>query len=344
MIELDAVHAALRRDARFAGVARAQLRPLASRGVGHDHVRVDGAAVEGRPIVLRVPRLSQWHMPAADALAYQAAGFSRLSASEHAPRWFGSLAPSAELPRGALIVECIDGAKPRLPADMRRIAECLARIHLLPLPPAEQRAPLFSHDDAVQGSLRAIDEQLGYLPQLNPGAEAERLLRRAQDWARGLATGDLPPPVLALCGTDTHPGNYLIDARGRAIFVDGEKALYGNPAADIAHASNAPSTLWDADIGTVLDAVSVRAFFDAYFACVGAALAARIRPWLPIMRRLIALRTISWGVRWRVLSGRGDGAMAEWSAEALPADLRRHMERVTAAWLEPASLHLCLSE
>ncbi|MGE0735092.1 MAG: aminoglycoside phosphotransferase family protein [Alphaproteobacteria bacterium] len=343
MIDLDAVRTALRRDTRFAGIARAQLRPLASHGVGHDHVRVDGAAIEGRPIVLRVPRLSQWRLPAAEALEYQAAGFARLSASGHAPRCFGTLPPSDELPRGALIVEFIDGAKPTLPRDMRRIAECLARIHLLPVPLAAQRAPLLSHDDAVEGTLRAIDEQMSYLPQLDLAPESRLLLRRAQEWARRLTPDGLPPPVTTLCGTDTHPGNYLIDARGRAVFVDGEKALFGNPAADIAHASNPPSTLWDADIGTVLEADAVRAFFDAYFDCVGAALAARVRPWLPIMRRLIALRTVTWGVRWRVLSGRGDGGMAEWSAERLPAGLRGHMERITQAWLEPKSLQMSLS-
>jgi hypothetical protein len=92
----------------------------------------------------------------------------------------------------------------------------------------------------------------------------------------------------------------------------------------------------------VLQPKSVDAFFRAYFEVVGAEFESRVRAWLPTMRRLIALRTISWGIRWRVLSGRGDGAMAEWSADSLTQDVRDHMTRVTGLWLEPKSLQMSL--
>ena len=41
----------------------------------------------------------------------------------------------------------------------------------------------------------------------------------------------------------------MIEAAGRAVFVDLEKALYGSPAVDLAHASIYTSTMWDPEIG-----------------------------------------------------------------------------------------------
>ena len=92
-----------------------------------------------------------------------------------------------------------------------------------------------------------IEPQARYFDRarLSEGAAAQ--IRDELAWARAYARdsrGTAQP--ITLCATDTHPGNFLIehaaDAPPHAVFVDLEKALYGSPAIDVAHAITGPGT------------------------------------------------------------------------------------------------------
>jgi len=310
---------------------------LTTKGISHDHWRIGDSG-----LVLRVPRMSQWGMTADDQLAYEAAAFARASASGYCPRLYGIVPASDEAPRGALIVTLIDGRPPRLPDDLAAIAEAFVAIHGLPLPPARQRPPLHSHATPVAATLRVIDEQAAHLPAAQLSPDARAMIDDELAWARAFAAAGEPDFALCLVGTDTHPGNFLIDRAGKAWFVDLEKALYGAAPIDLAHASLAVATGWDPDCAARLTPADVAAFYRDYLGRVGAARAAALAPWLLPLRRLTWLRTMTWFARWQAAWQGGDHPASR--DAAMRAHIARHIaasftaEAIAAAradWQQP---------
>ena len=348
MPDLDAIHTALARQPGCTGVHQDDLEPLSVTGIAHDHIRVRGLILDGYPALLRIPRLSQWGLEAKANLAYQRTCFERAGPSNDTPRLLGVLPVSPHLPMGALVVEDIAGRKPRLNSDMPAIADCLARIHGLPVP--AKRAPLLVHDNPVAGTLTLIETQAVFLEVCGAHASARAAIAEELAWARDFA-GSPPPGAhpISLVSTDAHPGNFLIDALkpDRAVLVDLEKMLYGSPAIDLAHASLPTSTMWDPDIAGILSAEDIAGFIDSYFRAVGAGPAEALRPWILPMRRLTWLRTMTWCARWLVLSRRGE----DWSVGRLDPAFADHLKRTIsgyfaperiaasrAEWLEPGGL------
>lgn len=184
------------------------------------------------------------------------------------------------------------------------------------------------HADAVFGTLRFIETQAVCLPEAGLAVEAARQIDDELDWARRFAAeshGRNQP--ITLVGTDTHPGNFLVEPSGRAVFVDLEKSLYGSPAIDLAHASVYTSTMWDPEIAAVLDPATVEAFYARYLARVPTPLAEALRPWLAPLRRLTWLRTTTWCAKWRVEAAKAPATTGStrwhsaWSAERHDAGL-----------------------
>ena len=339
---LDTLHAALIRRPGFEDIGRDALRPLPRRGIAHDHFEIRGTGA-----LLRVPRFSQFGLPARQNLEYQMAGFLRAAAGDHAPRPHGACPPSDALPMGAAIVDFIEGTLPRLPRDLPAIAECLASIHRLPTPGLEYRPPLAHHADPVAGTLRVIEEQAKFLAAATGDADALAMIGEEIEWARGFAaeSRDRVQPV-TLVATDTHPGNYVIRPDGRAFIVDLEKALYGSPAIDLAHATLYTSTTWDIEIGTEIAVADIADFYRYYRGSVTPALARDLLPWLMPMRRLTWLRTTTWAAKWRV-EARGRPAPADERDAVLAAHVEARtgdylsaatVERVRAEWLRPGGL------
>jgi hypothetical protein len=126
-----------------------------------------------------------------------------------------------------------------------------------------------------------------------------------------------------LVGTDTHPGNFIVRAEGRAVLVDLEKALYGSPAIDLAHATLPTSTLWDIDVDARLGAADVARFHAAYEAAGGVALAPAL---IALARRLTALRSLLWFARW---------AAGELAAPGVDPAVAEHMRGRVALFLSP---------
>lgn len=309
-MDLPALLATLTRLPAFAGLTVADLEPLPLKGVAHDHVRL-----KGRGVVVRIPRWSQVGLGPAANLAYQAAAFARAAASGHTPELVAVLEPGPVLPMGALLVGEIVGRPPRLPADMPAIARALAALHRLPLPPSDDRPPLASPADPVAATLALVERQAAYFETADLAPAARARLAEELDAARR-DRPDRPLPV-TLVGTDVHPGNFLIDARGKAWFTDLEKAQYGHPGIDLAHASLYTSTMWDPAVAAALAPADVAAFHAAWEAAVPADLAAAVRPWLRPLRRLTWLRSLSWMARWKVEGER--------LSPGMPADLCAHL-------------------
>jgi len=326
---------ALRQSGAGAAFAGQALSLLTTKGISHDHWRISDSGW-----VLRVPRMSQWGLDAQSQLTYEATAFERAGASAHTPRLHTTLPPCEELPRGALIVSLIDGRPPRLPEDLPAIAAAFAAIHQLPLP-QNQRLPLQNHDAPIAATLRVIEDQADYLVDAELSDEARAMVADELTWARRFATTGEPAFALCLVGTDTHPGNFLIDGAGKAWFVDLEKALYGAAPIDLAHASLAVSTGWDPECAARLANHEVAAFYRTYLARIDAARAAELKPWLLPLRRLTWLRTMTWFARWQAAWRGGDHPASR--DAAMSAHIERHIaasfdvEAIASAradWLE----------
>ncbi len=346
-LDLAALAAALRRLPGFEAVEPDTLEPLAVKGLAHDHV-----GLAGRDVLLRVPRQSQFALSARDNLAYQAACFERVAESGHGPHLHGVIAPLPEVPMGALAVERIRGRPPNLPADLPALAEAMARVHARPLPPPAERPPLADHRDPVAGALEEIEAQAAFIPDAGLERDAQTEIADELAWARRFAAevraGSAAQPI-TLVLTDTHPGNFLIEDGGRAVIVDLEKALYGSPGTDLAHATVYSSTTWDLDTYAELDLDEVADFYRRYLGALecaaGVDLARGLRPWLVPMRRLLFLRAITWCAKWSVLHRREGRAVKDraestedWSAENSDPALIAHVAGRVADYLSPATL------
>ncbi len=339
--DLEALAAAVAALPGYAEITRADLSPMAVKGLAHDHL-----AIRGREQILRVPKQSQFALSAADNLAYQAACFARVAASGHSPRLYGVIDPAPRVPMGALVVAHIHGRPPRLPNDLPALAEAMAAIHSLPLPTTAARPPLADHTDPVGGAMAEIGAQARLLDEaaLDPAARAEidDELAWARDFQRQASARSQP---VSLVLTDTHPGNFLIETTGRAVIVDLEKALYGSPATDLAHATIYSSTTWDPDTWADLNPAQVAGFYRDYLSRAAPALAEALRPWLIPLRRITLLRAITWCAKWQVLHGRAGtrgkenaDSTEDWSAENSDPVLIAHVAGRVAEYLTPATL------
>lgn len=349
---IQALHARLTAVAGFYHLTLDALEEMDAKGLAHDHLRVKDTGW-----LLRVPKQSQFGYSARDNLIYQAACFQRVGASGQAPRLRSVFEPGPDLPMGALLVEEIYGIEPRLPRDLSLLAEAMARVHALPVPPPDERPPLEDHSDPVAGILEEIEAQALYLApaELDPGSQAA--IEGELDWARSFAAalrrrGAQQPVTLVL--TDTHPGNFLITS-SKAVIVDLEKALYGAPGVDLAHATVYSSTTWDSATEAILTLDDVAGFYRSYLtqisALKGMDFAQQLEPWLIPMRRLLLLRALSWCALWRVehqRAARPDKTSAsqtrDWSADNTDAALIDHVRGRVDHYLEADTIAMMQSE
>ncbi len=296
--------------------------PLPATGTAHGHVRLRN----GR--LARIAYAHEGDASAAGRLHAQAAAFRHLEPAGRTPRLHEVIEPRAGLPGGALIVDFIDGRMPRLPGELELMADTLARLHALPLPPASapiprQGNPFLETLEAIElNAMRFLDKAV---PDPNARAAIADELRALRALAPSLGRRTQP---LTVALADTHPGNFLVDRAGIAWFVDLEKVHVGSPAIDLAHATLPTSTLWHPDVGKRLSGGEVQRFYDDYLSRMGAAKAGALRPWLAPMRRLTWLRTTLFMARWRVetRAPRDPSNPSQWSDAGLDQRMKAHVD------------------
>lgn len=312
--------AALRASASpWAGAA---LVRLPDRGLAHDHVRITGSG-----LLARIPKQSQMRLAPADNLAYQAACFERAAAGGHAPRLHGVLAPSAPLPRGALLVQEIVGRTAALPADLPAIVQALGALHALPLPAPQARRPLLDDGDALAALYEEVAQQAQYLAAAGVANTVAQAVTQELQRLNALCAAEARPPR-HLIAFDGHPGNFIVQGHAHAVLVDLEKCRYSYPALDIAHATLYTSTTWDVASSAVLTPAQVQGAYAAWAAAVGPRVAGPAHPWHVPLRRAMWLWSITWCAKWRVLSAAGAPADAQgedWSAGQSDAALVDHV-------------------
>lgn len=338
--DLHGLRAALTRVAVPGVDARGALTVLRTHGLAHEFVRLGDQG----PLA-RLPRFSLADLSPDAALAAEHAGYARAAPSGRVPAPLAVLPPSAGLPRGGLVLEAVPGRPPRLPDDLPAIAESLARVHALPPPPEAERPPLETDEAGLTSILDTVAARIPLFAQAGMAVSA-RALVEAELTALTAEAVTLSEPPLRLCLTDTHPGNFVVRPDGVAVMVDGEKARYGIPAIDLAHASLETSTLWDPDCAAALSPDAVGAFHRAYRAAARDLgqedLVDALRAWLVPARRAVWLRTTSFLALFRVAL-----------APRLPLrpEHARHIERlidhafdpqvmarIRASWADPEAL------
>ncbi len=316
------------------------LQPLRDTGLAHSHVRLVGLGV-----LARIPKQSQMALSPADNLAYQAACFERAAASGHTPALHHVLPVSDELPRGALLVEDIVGRAATLPQDLGAIARALARIHALPLPHVQDRAPLDDAPDPLFALMTEIESQARHLEAAALAApvrdaieaEIERLHRLCNRLAR---------PAKRLISFDAHPGNFIVRADGKAVLVDLEKCRYSYPPLDLAHATLYTSTSWDLDNRATLTPAEVAATYDVWAAAFGGGAAEECDWHLPL-RRAMWLWSVTWCAKWRVVSKLPAPAIVageDWSAASSAAALVDHVRDRVDHYLSAEGVERVLAE
>lgn len=318
------------------------LEPMADTGLAHRHIWIRHA---GGDRVARIPKQSQMRLAPRDNLTYQAACFARAAAGGRTPRLHGVLPPDEDLPRGALLVEAIAGRPARLPDDLPAIARTLASLHRLPTPGPAERAPLLAPADPWRAMREEILDQARALPEAGLSPEARRLIE-----AQLRALPERLPDVAAmttLISFDAHPGNFLIDASGRAVLVDLEKCRYGLPGFDLAHASLYTSTTWDPASRAVLDVERVAAFQADWRRALGPAAAGHPDAALLACRRAMWLWSLTWCAKWRGAHRRDTdpGRRGEdWSAELSDSALIEHVRDRVDHYLSPPTLRRVMAE
>ena len=321
-ISIDVIHR-LRLALQASGhpAADQPLVPLRDKGLAHDHVHLQGS---GR--LARIPKQSQLGLSAQDNLDYQRVCFERASASGHTPVLHGVLPPSAHLPRGALLVQAIEGRPTRLPPDLPALATALAALHALPLPEAAARPPLINAADPLQAMVQEIGLQATHLAAAKLPAAVLGAIERERTQLQCLVNGT-DRPARCLIAFDAHPGNFIVQPDGRAVLVDLEKCRYAHPGLDLAHATLYTSTTWDVDTHAVLAVDEVLGFYADWAHAVGP-LGAAALPWHGALRRAMWLWSITWCAKWRALSVASTRASADgedWSSERSEAALVGHV-------------------
>jgi aminoglycoside phosphotransferase (APT) family kinase protein len=295
---------------------------LPATGTAHGHVRLRSG------LLARVAYAHEGDPTAAGRLQAQAAAFRHLAPAGRTPKLHAVIEPRPGLPGGALIVDFIEGRAPRLPDELDAMADTLARIHALPLPPESSPIPRQTNPflETLEGielnAMRFLDKAV---PNQGSRAEIAGELRLMRGMA--LALGRQAQPITVALA-DTHPGNFIVDRNGLAWFVDLEKVHVGSPAIDLAHATLPTSTLWHPDLGKLLSREEVQAFHDAYLGRLPKKQAEALRPWIVPMRRLTWLRTTLFMARWRVetRAPRDPSNTTQWSDSGLDPKMKRHID------------------
>ena len=309
--------------------------PLPDKGLAHWHVRLPGSG-----LLARVPKQSQMDLPAAANLAYQAACFARAAPSGHVPRLHAVLAPSENLPRGALLVEEIMGHSARLPHDLPAVVQALAALHALPLPPEAERAPLLNPADPMAALLKEIAQQAQHLDAAQLPVASRFGIHTVWAQLKAACAQRTQPWPKRLIAFDAHPGNFLLRADGSAVLVDWEKARYGVAALDVAHATLVTSTTWDIDSSFALSPAQVLSAYAGWQKAWGSAHAGHPHDWL-LARSAMWLWSVTWCAKWRATAARaarssGDGE--DWSSAHSEQRLAQHVRGRVDAYLSAASV------
>jgi len=253
---------------------------------------VDGAS---GPAVVRLVTGSQIGLALPEQVRYEARALDLLAPSGRTPRLLAVQPEAVDVPYPFLVETFLPGRPLDYATDLASAAVCLAAIHAVPVLAGHG---LQVHRDPGPS---IVDESREWAAAYLGWDAAPDASRRMLAQAIALVEADLDraaevfaEPDLVLVNYDVNTHNFIVGDDGFVALVDWEKARVAPAVQDLAHFLLPTTTLWRAATATRLSAGQEQAFIDAY-------LAARPHPdremfmaQLAQMRRLIALRAVSW--------------------------------------------------
>lgn len=263
------------------------------------------------PVVVRLVTGSQIGLPLPDQVRYEARALELLAPSGRTPRLLGVQPEPAQLPYPFLVETYLPGRPLDYSTDLEDAAACLAAIHSVAIPDDHG---LQVHADPGPSIVAESREWARAYLQWDgaPGAS-----RRALEQAFSLVDADLQQaaeifavPDLVLVNYDVNTHNFIVLDDGFVFLVDWEKTRVAPAVQDLAHFLLPTTTLWRAATATRLTDEQERRFIDAYLAKRPQPDRDRFLAQLGVMKRLIALRAISW-CSWAVQAdARGERAIS----------------------------------
>ncbi|MEZ5581904.1 MAG: aminoglycoside phosphotransferase family protein [Candidatus Competibacteraceae bacterium] len=224
------------------------------------------------------------------------------------------------------------------------LIKALAAIHALPLLPILDRPPLKNPADPLADTVAEVLNQARHLDAADLHADALKPIRDEITVARSLLDQPQRPPV-TLISFDAHPGNFIVEDGSRAVLVDLEKARYGFPGFDLAHATLYTSTTWDVATYAVLTTDQLAVAYRDWLESVPEPLADASRDWLLPLRRIMWLWSVTWCAKWQVQSAQAKkidkhrlGSTEDWSVELSHQGLVRHVVERVSDYLDPTTI------
>ena len=314
------------------------LRFLQDTGLAHAHVCLGDSGQ-----LLRIPKQSQVGLNPELHLAHEAICFQAAAPSLVTPALHQVLAVSPALPRGALVLDYIDGVPSALPQHLAQLSESLARIHRVDVPQASHRH-LSLPENPLVSMIQEIQIQAEFLARAGVSVCVQNRVREQLEIATRLAGLTERPPE-SLITFDAHPGNFLIDKKGAAWMVDLEKCRISYPGFDLAHSTLYTSTTWDMNSYAVLGVHDIACAYQSWEQAFGAR-GADHRPWHVPLRRLMWLWSTTWCAKWLALSRTAPGADngQNWSESNNETALNAHVRDRASHYLEPAVIDAIVSE
>ncbi len=278
----------------FDHVRKSDLQPMNSRGLAHDHVRINGTEW-----LLRILRGNQLGADDQSYLPLQKNIYDEMSPSGVTPRALGIITANEEFPHGAVIVKYIEGRHINNAKDLKAVAKSLGQLHKmtsdkgtgnLDVSPSPLATQDFLLREVFKDSFNAAAS--GSKMQQLLCAERARILGAIDE----LKSADLP---LSLIGGDSHLGNYLIDKNGKAWLVDIEFATYDLALIDLADASLPMNAGIDYSIGVTPSVHDRTVFYHGWASVVGKTISEALRPHRDLAEKTVQLRTLAWLVDWK---------------------------------------------
>lgn len=265
-------------------------KPLASSGLTHEHILIGQTGW-----LLRIPRNNQLGMSSVDYLNHQKKIYTLAKQSGVTPDCLDFVPPSESLPQGALVVQYIEGRCIQSENDLPAVAKCLSDMASINV---EQQSYLTAVQYPFSSQWFVINEIFGEFfdsPQIDPAVRIILKQEKEAVWQEiEKLKGQMMP--VGLIGGDSHLGNYRIDPKGKAWFVDLEFICFDVPGIDAADAASSLTLRLDPDNAFQITSQARTNFYKTW--ADGLKDSIENKDLLSLCERVINLRTLAWMCYW----------------------------------------------
>lgn len=281
-------------------------------------------------VVIRIVTGSQMGLSLEEQVRYESRALALLEPSGRTPRCLAVQESPASLPYPFLVESYLPGEPLDYNAGLEESARCIAGIHRLAVPEGHGLQIHRDPGPVILEESRAWAE--GYLNWNEAPPASQTTLRRAFeviDADHSKSADVFAEPDLVFVNYDLNTHNFIVRPADRFVsLVDWEKARVAPAVQDLAHFLLPTTTLWRSATATLLTPDQEARFLETYLSERPHLDRDRFMLQLSAMKRLIALRAVSW-CSWAIWAS-SSGSRAISNAETL----ERSREYLSPSFLE----------